>query len=113
MKVIRLAIRSILHFRTYSMINLIGLALGLACVMIISRYVYGELTVDRFNKNLDRMYLTTVEWSTRPGKIELLGITKSDRNKDYIDLREHPGVENYANLILFKNENISLDDNRL
>jgi len=57
---IRLAIRSILSFRMYSGVNLLGLALSLACVITIFRYVYGEITVDRFNDNLDRMYVTTI-----------------------------------------------------
>ena len=109
MKVIRLAIRSILHFRTYSMINLIGLALGLACVMIISRYVYGELTVDRFNKNLDRMYVITSEKGTNPGDVMFLSSFPLIPDKNFDDLTGHPGVERYTNFIPFGNEEIDVE----
>lgn len=59
MKIIHLAIRTLLRFKLYTCVNIIGLALSLACVMVISRYVYREITVDHFNKNLDRIYLVT------------------------------------------------------
>jgi len=112
MKIIRLALRSILSFRTYSGINLIGLALSLACFITIFRYVYGEFMVDRFNKNLDRMYVTVHEhnnewekkyagewqfWQGRGGV------------KEFTDLLEHPGVENYSIFKVFNNEKIALD----
>lgn len=59
MKILLLAIRSLSRFRLYTAINIIGLAMSLACVMTISRHVYRELTVDHFNKNLDRLCLVT------------------------------------------------------
>lgn len=59
MKILLLAIRSLSRFRLYTIINILGLAMSLACVMIISRYVFRELTVDHFNQNLDRICLGT------------------------------------------------------
>lgn len=59
MKIIRLAIRTLVRFKLYTIVNIVGLALSLACVMIISRYVYREITVNHFNKDLDRICLTT------------------------------------------------------
>ena len=109
MKIIKLALRSILHFRTYSGINLLGLALSLACVITISRYVYGELTVDRFNKKLDRIFVTTVEISTSPGEAMFSGISDSFSEKTLI---EHPGVENFTNFIRFESEEIDVDDRK-
>ena len=45
MKILLLAIRPLMRFRTYTLINVLGLALSLACVIIISRYVYSELQI--------------------------------------------------------------------
>ena len=39
MKLIRLSIRTLCRFKAYTTINIVGLALSLACVIIISRYV--------------------------------------------------------------------------
>lgn len=50
MKILLFAIRSLMRFRLYTAINILGLALSLACVIIISRYVYSEATTDHFNK---------------------------------------------------------------
>ena len=62
MKILLFAIRSLMRFRLYTVINILGLALSLACVIIISRYVYSEATTDHFNKNHDRLYLSMRHW---------------------------------------------------
>ena len=115
MKTIKLAIRSILSFKTYSGINLLGLALSLACVITIFRYVYGEFTIDRFNKNIDRMYVTTREVSTDPGRVFYEGIKLSYwQEKTFSDPTKHSGVEKYAQFILYDNmkEEIELDNRK-
>ena len=48
MKIIQLAIRTLCRFKIYTIINIIGLALSMACVIIIFRYVEQELTVDSY-----------------------------------------------------------------
>jgi len=112
MKILKLAIRSILNFRTYSSINLLGLALSLACVIIISRYVYGELTVDRFNKHLDRVFVTKQEYSAIPGESGFSGIYNPRKLPSFIDLTEHPGVEKFTHYALFDNDEIEVDDRK-
>ena len=107
MKIIRLAIRSILSFKMYSGINLLGLALSLACVFTIFRYVYGEFTVDRFNSKLDRMYVTMQEYSTKPGEAMYSGISNSESK-----ITEHPGVETFSNFMWFESEEIEVDNRK-
>jgi len=63
MKIILLALRSLIRFRLYSAINIMGLALSLACVIIISRYVYSELTTDHFASNHERLFLSVRHWN--------------------------------------------------
>lgn len=46
MKLILLYIRTLSRFKVYTVINIIGLALSLACVIIIFRYVKQENDVD-------------------------------------------------------------------
>ena len=71
MKIILLAIRSLMRFRLYTVINVLGLALSLACVIIISRYVYSEATTDHFNKNHERMFLSVRHWGDQKQKAVL------------------------------------------
>ncbi len=46
MKTLKYAIRFLMRSRAYTMINLLGLALCLACCIILLRYIHRETTVD-------------------------------------------------------------------
>jgi len=49
--------RNFIRKPTTNLINLIGLAVSLALVIILSVYSYSELTTDNYHKNGDRVYL--------------------------------------------------------
>jgi putative ABC transport system permease protein len=42
--------------KTFSFINIFGLSIGLTCCMLISMYLYYELSFDSHHKNADRVY---------------------------------------------------------
>ena len=42
--------------KTFSIINIVGLASGLACFILIALYVADELSYDRFNEKASRIY---------------------------------------------------------
>jgi putative ABC transport system permease protein len=52
----KIAIRSLLKFKGYASINLIGLALGLTAGIMIMLYVMDELSYDNFHTKADRVY---------------------------------------------------------
>ncbi len=56
-----IAWRNILRHKTSSIINIAGLAIGLACVILISLYVQDEHRFDRFLKNADRIYQVNID----------------------------------------------------
>ena len=51
-----IAFRNLRRNKVFSFINIFGLALGLACSMLILLWVQDELTWDRFHPNIDRLY---------------------------------------------------------
>jgi len=53
---IKLAFRNIIRQRSYVFINVIGLAVGLACSICIALFVIHELSFDSFNEKKDRIY---------------------------------------------------------
>ena len=53
---IKIAWRNLVRNKVSSIINISGLAIGLACVMLIGMYVKDELGYDRFFKGADRIY---------------------------------------------------------
>lgn len=110
MKILRLALRSIVHFKSYTLINMLGLALSLACVIIIFRYVYGEFTVNHFNRNIDRMYITTVENDREPGKVGFSGVYNYNNEKAFVDITKDPAVELSTTYVYFEDEEINVDN---
>lgn len=52
---LKIAWRNLLKHKSFSLINIFGLATGIAACMIIFIYVHHELTFDQFNKNADRI----------------------------------------------------------
>lgn len=53
-----LAVRNILKRRMYSMINIFGLAIGVAVCLVILKYVEFELSFDSYHINADHIYRT-------------------------------------------------------
>ena len=53
------ALRNLTRNRVFSLINIIGLSLGLACCLLILLYAKDELSFDRFQQNKDNLYRIT------------------------------------------------------
>jgi hypothetical protein len=52
----KIAFRHIRRQKLYTIINVTGLAIGMACSLLILLFAYEELTVDNFHENVDRIY---------------------------------------------------------
>ncbi|MDP6039194.1 MAG: ABC transporter permease [Candidatus Latescibacteria bacterium] len=50
------AIRNLSRHKAYTFINVIGLAIGLACSTLILLYLQHEFSYDRHHANADRIY---------------------------------------------------------
>ena len=53
------AFRHLRRQKGYSLINIIGLAVGMACVILIGLYIQDELSYDRYHANAGRLYRLT------------------------------------------------------
>ncbi len=53
---LKIAWRNLMKNKIFSFINIFGLAIGLACCMLITLYVYHELSYDSHHKNLKQLY---------------------------------------------------------
>jgi putative ABC transport system permease protein len=53
---LKVALRNLFRQRIYSVINILGLAIGLACSFLIILYIYHELNYDKFHKNYENIY---------------------------------------------------------
>jgi putative ABC transport system permease protein len=52
----KIALRNVKRQKGYSVINIAGLAVGIACTIFILLWVQDELSFDRFHENADRIY---------------------------------------------------------
>jgi putative ABC transport system permease protein len=53
---LKIALRNMNRHKGYSFINMAGLAIGMACCILILLYVTDELSFDRFHEKKDRIY---------------------------------------------------------
>ncbi|MCB9048353.1 MAG: ABC transporter permease [Lewinellaceae bacterium] len=68
---LKTAIRNLWRFRGYTLINILGLAIGVACVLLILLYVQTEVGFDRFHEKRDRIYRLTLSISNPQTKENL------------------------------------------
>ncbi|MCH8128087.1 ABC transporter permease [candidate division KSB1 bacterium] len=57
------ALRSLLKHKEYSIINILGLAIGMACVILIMMFVQEELSYDQFHTNKDQIYRANISFT--------------------------------------------------
>ncbi|MBI1767259.1 MAG: ABC transporter permease [Bacteroidetes bacterium] len=58
---LKIAVRNINRYTSYTLINVLGLALGISCALIIFSVVKHHLTFDNFHPNSDRIYRFVTE----------------------------------------------------
>jgi putative ABC transport system permease protein len=69
------ALRNLSRHSIYAVINISGLSLGLACVMLIMLYVKDELSYDRFHRHAANIYRIFTEAKSPDGELRKMGIT--------------------------------------
>ena len=92
---LRVAIRNIGRNKILSAINIFGLALGMTCCFLILIFVRDELSYDRFQVNLNRMYRVTYnpKFAGLPSALSSLSPAVSPLLKQYF-----PEIEESARL---------------
>jgi putative ABC transport system permease protein len=53
---LKISIRSIIKDKTYSIINIVGLTIGITCSLFLLMYILDELSYDRYHKNAANIY---------------------------------------------------------
>lgn len=89
--------RNLLRNKTFSLINITGLAIGLATAFLIYQYVQVELSYDRFHKNADRIYRVPISYS---GSFASLGSSAINHPAVGPSMKaDFPEVEDYTRLV--------------
>ncbi|MCB9067073.1 MAG: ABC transporter permease [Calditrichae bacterium] len=64
---LKIALRNLSKQKLYSLINVIGLAVGLACCLLIMLFIRNELNFDKFHENADRIYRVIIRTEESEG----------------------------------------------
>ncbi|UCG61084.1 MAG: ABC transporter permease [Candidatus Zixiibacteriota bacterium] len=71
---LKIQVRNIIKRKGHSLINLVGLAVGMASCLAITVWVQDELSYDRFHRNSDHLYRVWVLWNDS-GEVIRSGLT--------------------------------------
>ena len=72
---LKIAYRNILKNKAHSIVNITGLAIGMAACFFIFQYIYFESSYDRFHKNITRIYRVPISYT---GSFSHLPVTASN-----------------------------------
>jgi len=89
------SIRSFKRQRSYIIINILGLSIGIACSLLISLYVINEASYDRYNEKKDRIYRLIL--NGKIGGQEITGAYTSAIMGPTIS-REFPEIEDFLRM---------------
>ncbi|MBK9737476.1 MAG: ABC transporter permease [Saprospiraceae bacterium] len=80
---LKIAWRNILKNKVFSVINILGLSLGIAVCVLITLYVKDEFTFDQFQENKQNIYRLVVDSKTGNDPIEHYGVTGMKHGEEF------------------------------
>ena len=113
---LKIAWRNLVRNKTFSLINIVGLAIGLACFIMIALYVADELSYDRYNEKADRIYRVNSDIVFGGNKLHLavacdpMGATLK---KDYPQVEEYVRFYTSGGSKLIKKGNEFINEDRV
>ena len=81
---LKIAFRTMLRNKSYSMINILGLSIGIACCLILALYLQDETSYDKHHKDIENIYRINTHFQTDKGLSDLgttsppVGVTMRD-----------------------------------
>ena len=98
------AFRALKVSRLCSVISILGLGIGLACMIVIAKYVWQEYTTDSFHENFHRMHFIT----SRSSDVDVSRLSSVINFEE--NVRDFPEVEALAEIGMFENENLLIGE---
>ena len=101
------ALRNLLRQPVYSLINVVGLAIGMAACMLIVLYIQDELSYDRYHPDADRIYRIVDDIESGGQTIQTAGSPLSwapALQRDYPDVEQFVRMRGTGSTWLFHRE---------
>ena len=90
------AFRNLWRNKAFSVINIVGLSVGLACCMLIFLYAMDEVSYDRFNVNKDSIYHLTATFTSPKGEVRHISSTGQVHGPNF--KREIPELQEFVRI---------------
>ncbi|MDP4284192.1 MAG: ABC transporter permease [Bacteroidota bacterium] len=109
----KLAWRNLWKNKTFSIINIAGLSIGVSCFLLIALYVLDELNYDRYNVHAKQIY--RIDDHVKFGDFSYEGaqapaIMGPAFKKDYPQVEQYARLKNYSDFVIKKgSENLKED----
>ncbi|ASZ13657.1 ABC transporter permease [Chitinophaga pendula] len=92
---LKIAWRNLVKNKTFSYINIVGLAISIASFLLITSYVLDELSYDKFNRDADRIYRINSKVSLGGGDVDA---AVSDDMIGQLLKADYPQVEQFTRI---------------
>jgi putative ABC transport system permease protein len=92
---LKYSLRSFKRQRSYIIINILGLSIGIACSLLIALYVINEASFDKYNEKKDRIYRTIL--NGKIGGQEITASTSAAIMGPTL-LKEFPEIEDFLRM---------------
>ena len=93
----KIALRNLKRQKLYSIINVLGLSIGLTASIIIILFITDEVNFDRFNQNYDRIARVITTSHSKDKSVRSYSLTPGILGEKLKE--EYPEVEDYADII--------------
>src|ERR1700712_2965165 len=107
----KIAFRNLWRNKSFSAINIFGLALGLAVCLLITLFVIDELSYDKFNTKADRIYRVNSDFKVNGSlfnDLESPALMAATLKKDYPQIEEAARIKEIGKILVKKgNETIT------
>jgi putative ABC transport system permease protein len=110
---LKMTLRVMLRHKFYSLINILGLAIGIAICLLILLFIKDEISYDRYHSKSDRIYRTLIDFKGHDGSL----ITPMNEYKfgDFVktDFPELEVVRLYPQNAIVEFEDIEYQENQI
>jgi len=110
------AFRNVIKHKSFSLINISGLAIGMACGILILLWVTDELSYDRFHEKADRTYRIAVKGTLNNTNMEYTltpPILYKTLINEYPEVQDAVRIWSFRNIITVSFENKSFIENNI
>lgn len=109
----KIACRNLIRNRTFSAINIIGLAIGIATCLMIMLFVTNELSYDRYNEKADCMVADSFQGNVQGEKMNeatVMPPVAQTLKADFPEVEDATGIRNYGTpKLMYGNKSFKTD----